>query len=364
MLIAGIVILLVLGAIILFVNGTAFGSLPSEEDLKRFRRLPYFREGQIQNLHPTPSLTEGVGLFTVLKEFFFDKSRENVPASPLPSKKTDLLTLDPKKNILVWFGHSSYFMQISGKKILVDPVFSGNASPLRFTTKSFDGSDIYQVSDMPDIDYLFLTHDHWDHLDYETVFKLRTKIGRIITGLGVGAHLIFWGFDKKNIEELQWNEQINLGPGFSVYAVTARHFSGRGFQRNRSQWSSFILTTPDKRIFIGGDSGYDSHFAEIGEHLGPFDLAVLEDGQYNKNWKYIHMMPEETVQASIDLKAKKLLPVHWAKFSLSTHAWYEPIIRIKKEAAQKNVSLLHPMIGETVDLDSSQRFSNWWETIH
>jgi L-ascorbate metabolism protein UlaG (beta-lactamase superfamily) len=363
MLVTGIVVLIIIGAAILFVNGAAFGSLPSLTDLKKIQRLSYFRDGQIQNLSPTPSLTEGAGFFNVLKEFLFDKSKQNIPPAPLPSRKTDLLQLDRNKNILVWFGHSSYFMQIHGKRILVDPVFSGNASPLSFTTKSFAGSDIYHVSDIPDIDYLFITHDHWDHFDYPTILQLKTKVKKIITGLGVGAHLVFWGFDKKNIEEMEWDDQINPEEGVSVNAVTARHFSGRGLQRNKSLWTSFILTTRDKKIFIGGDSGYGSHFAEIGKRFGPFDLAILEDGQYNKNWKYIHMMPEETVQAAIDLGAKKLLPVHWAKFSLSLHAWDEPIIRIKKEADIRNMYLLHPMIGEYIDLDTDQIFTSWWEMI-
>jgi L-ascorbate metabolism protein UlaG (beta-lactamase superfamily) len=363
MLVTGTVILIIIGAALLFVNGKSFGSLPSIADLKKMQQLPYFRDGQIQNLSPTPSLTEGAGFFGVLKEFLFNKSKQNIPPAPLPSIKTDLLQLDRNKDILVWFGHSSYFMQMDGKRILVDPVFSGNASPLSFTTKSFAGSDIYSVSDLPDIDYLFITHDHWDHLDYPTILQLKTKVKKIITGLGVSAHLIFWGFDRKNITEMEWDSQVNPEEGLSVNAVTARHFSGRGLQINRSQWTSFILTTRDKRIFIGGDSGYGNHFAEIGKRFGPFDLAILEDGQYNKNWKYIHMMPEETVQAAIDLGAKKLLPVHWAKFSLSLHAWDEPIIRIKKEAALKNVCLLHPMIGEYVDLDAHQIFTSWWERI-
>ena len=363
MLITGIVILIILGAAVFFVNSVSFGSLPSSADLKKIQRLPYFREGEFQNLTHTPSLTEGAGFYNVLKEFLFQKSKQNIPPAPLPSSKTDLLQLDRNKNMLVWFGHSSYFMQMDGKRILVDPVFSGNASPLSFTTKSFRGSDIYNVSDLPDIDYLFITHDHWDHLDYQTILQLKTKVKKIITGLGVGAHLLFWGFDKKNVGEMKWDDQITPEEGFSVNAVTARHFSGRGLQKNKSQWTSFILTTTNKKIFIGGDSGYGSHFADIGKRFGPFDLAILEDGQYNKNWKYIHMMPEETVQAAIDLGAKKLLPVHWAKFSLSLHAWDEPIIRIKKEAELKNVYLLHPMIGECVDLDAQQLFSFWWELI-
>jgi L-ascorbate metabolism protein UlaG (beta-lactamase superfamily) len=363
MLIAGIIILIGTASLFLFINRAPFGAQASGESLKKIHRSPHYRHGQFQNLSNTPSLAEGTSFFGVLKEFYFGQSKQKIPPFTLPSKKTDLLNLDPYKNILVWFGHSSYFMQIDGKKMLVDPVFSGNASPLSFTTKSFKGSDIYKVSDLPEIDYLFISHDHWDHLDYKTILQLKPKVSKIITGLGVAAHLEFWGFDKNGIEEMDWNEQVFLDEGFNVHTVPARHFAGRGFKKNGSLWMSFVFTTPTKKIFIGGDSGYDRHFTEIGKQFGPFDLAILEDGQYNKYWKYIHMMPEETVQAAIDLHAKKLLPVHWAKFSLSVHAWNEPIIRIKKEATDRDLQLLHPMIGESVDLDNDQPFSTWWEGI-
>ncbi len=356
-------LLIITAALLFFLNSSPFGSRPTINDLIKMQASPHYRDGAFQNLSHTPSLTEGASFFGVFKEFFFNKNKGKIPSAPLPSVKTNLMQLDPSKNILVWFGHSSYFMQIDGKKILVDPVFSGHASPVHFTTKSFAGSDVYSAADLPEIDYLFISHDHWDHLDYETVLKLKPKVRRIITGLGVAAHFSYWGFDKKIIEEKDWNQEIILDEGFFVNTVPARHFSGRGLKRNGSIWSSFVFTTPNKRIFIGGDSGYDKHFADIGTQFGPFDLAILEDGQYDRNWKYIHMMPEQTVQAALDLRAKKLLPVHWAKFSLSNHAWNEPILRVKKEAANRNLSLLHPMIGELVNLDLEQSFDNWWERI-
>ena len=363
MLLFGAIVLIIIVFIYFFMHGAQFGALPQGESLQKIKASPHYREGQFRNLSNTPQLTEGASFFGILKKFFFDKSEQRVPPAPLPSVKTDLLNLNLNKNILVWFGHSSYFMQIDGRTFLVDPVFSGNASPLKFTAKSFKGSDIYTVSDFPTIDYLIISHDHWDHLDYKTILQLKMKVRKVITGLGTAAHLVSWGYDKNMIEEKDWNEQIIPEKGFILNTVPARHFSGRGFKRNRSIWLSFVLTTPSKKIFIGGDSGYDRHFAEIGNQFGPFDLAILEDGQYNKYWKYIHMNPEETVQAAIDLKAHNLLPVHWGKFSLSIHSWNEPIIRITKEAELRNVKLLHPMIGEMVDLDINQTFSSWWEGI-
>jgi L-ascorbate metabolism protein UlaG (beta-lactamase superfamily) len=316
------------------------------------KESPRYKNGQFQNLHNTPALTEGVSYYKVFKEFFFGKSKRGIPSMALPSKKIDLLNLDIDADILIWFGHSSYFMQLDSKKFLVDPVLTGSASPIKFTTKSFKGSDVYAVEDIPVIDYLFITHDHWDHLDYDTLVKLKPKIKTVLTGLGVAEHLEHWGYDKNIIIEKDWNEEIVLGDGFSVITAPARHFSGRTFKRNTSLWMSFILFAPDRKVYIGGDSGYDSHFADIGNKYGPFDLAILENGQYDKNWKYIHMMPEEVVQAAKDLNAKILFPVHWSKFSLSLHDWDEPIIRVVKEAQRKGVALLHPMIGEAVDLNA------------
>ncbi len=339
-----------------------FGAFAKGGRLQRIQSSPNFRDGSFQNQHFTPNLAEGTNYFTVLKEFFFGKSKRNRPDGSLPSQKTNLHTLPANENVLVWFGHSSYFMQVDGKKMLIDPVFSGNASPFSFTTKSYPGTDVYTPEDMPEIDYLFISHDHWDHLDYPTILALRPKIRKIITGLGTAAHLERWGFDTAIIIENDWNEKTELEIGFVVHTLPTRHFSGRTFTRNKALWLSFALTTPSMKIYLGGDSGYDTHFAEIGKTLGPFDLAILECGQYNPYWKYIHMMPEETIQAAIDLQAKKLLPVHWAKFSLSLHAWDEPIIRVTKEGERKNFPVLHPMIGQKMYLAGGEnKFTNWWE---
>jgi L-ascorbate metabolism protein UlaG (beta-lactamase superfamily) len=357
-----LLIILIL-TILLFLRGPKFGRLPAGKTLERINSSSNYKNGQFQNLEFTPNLTEGASLIRVMQKFFFGKSKFNKPPHPLPSKKTDLLNLDPSKNILVWFGHSSYFMQLDGKKILVDPVFSGAASPLSFTTRSFPGTDVYTSADFPPLDYLFITHDHWDHLDYKTLVNLKSKVKQVITALGVAPHLVLWGYDTNRIAELDWNDEFILQKGFNVHAVSARHFSGRLFKRNRSQWNAFVLQTPSFKIFIGGDSGYGAHFEATGNRFGPFDLAILECGQYNLYWKYIHMMPEEVVKAGIDLKAKHVLPVHWGKFSLSVHDWDEPINRVVAASEKNNISVLHPMIGEEVNLNHIKTFSRWWEQV-
>ena len=348
----------------IYLQQPKFGSTPAGERLERVKKSPYFREGAFQNLNPTPNFTEGATYPKVMREVLLGKKTRVKPAGTLPALKTDLHALEPSENVLVWFGHSSYFMQIDGKRMLVDPVLSGAASPIRSFMPSFKGSDVYTAADIPDIDYLFISHDHWDHLDYPTIVQLQPRIGMVICSLGTAAHFERWGFEASRIIEKDWNEAIPLDDGFSAHTVPARHFSGRGFARNKALWTAFVLQTPTLRIFIGGDSGYDTHFTEIGAAHGPFDLVMLECGQYNKNWKYIHMMPEEVVSAAQDLRAKRLLPVHWGKFPLSSHAWDEPITRVNAAAEKAGLAIWYPMIGEKVDLkNETPVFFKWWEGL-
>ncbi len=217
------------------------------------------------------------------------------------------------------------------------------------------------MEDFPDPDMVLITHDHFDHLDYETILKLKSRAKHFYTSLGVASHLVSWGVDREKITELDWWEEASQVEGIKWIAAPARHFSGRTFKRNRTLWSSFILETSGYRIYLGGDSGYDTHFKEIGERYGPFDLALLECGQYNPLWANIHMMPEETVQAALDLKSKLLLPVHWGKFTLSLHPWTDPIQRVTKEAALKGVAITTPMIGEPLVISEDYPVKHWWE---
>ena len=358
------IIVLLATAVFVFMQQAKFGKKPSGERLERIKKSPHYKNGSFQNLNITPDLTEGVTYYSVMKEFIFGKKLRPKPTDEIPHIKIDLFKLSPDENILVWFGHSSYFMQLDGKRILVDPVFSGAASPIKATTRAFTGTDAYSVADFPEIDYLFISHDHWDHLDYETVMQLKSKVKKVICGLGTAEHFEYWGFDKNSIIEKDWNEKIDLAEGFIAYTAPARHFSGRGFVRNRALWTSFVLQTPTTKIFIGGDSGYDTHFAEIGKTYGGFDLAILENGQYDKSWKYIHMMPEEVIQAAKDLNAKRLFPVHSSKFALGNHSWDEPLNRVSAVAEKENFPIITPIIGEAVNLkDSTQVFTKWWKNV-
>lgn len=362
--IALIFILLLAFWVYLFLQHPKFGKHPSGKRLERIQNSPNFRDGKFQNLTFTPDLAEGETYLKVLKKVLFEKAKRNKPKDVIPSQKTNLKALEPHENIIVWFGHSSYFMQTEGKKILVDPVFSGAASPIKMTTRSFKGSDVYAPDDFPEIDFLFLSHDHWDHLDYETVLQLKPKVKTVITGLGTGAHLESWGFDPKIIIEKDWNETADLGDGFVVHVTPARHFSGRGLKRNKALWVSFVLQTPKRKLFLGGDSGFDNHFAKIGDDFGPFDLAIVECGQYNESWRYIHLMPEQELPTANDLNAKMLMPVHWGKFALANHNWDEPIRLITTAAKKENIPLLTPMIGEKVNLDRPESSQNWWENVN
>ncbi|MHC8950096.1 MBL fold metallo-hydrolase [Sphingobacterium hungaricum] len=343
-----------------FTRQEQMGQVPSGLRLERMSGTATYKNGAFDNLSVTPAISEDENYFNLLKNFLFGKEKRNEPTDEIPHIQTDLHSLPLDSNLLVWFGHSSYYLQLDGKRFLIDPVFSGAASPLPGSVKAFAGANTYGVDDMPEIDYLVISHDHWDHLDYKTILGLKNKVKQVITGLGVGSHFELWGYDPKVITELYWHESADLSPSFKITATPARHFSGRLLTRNNTLWASYVLQTPTAKLFLGGDSGYDTHFKQIGEQYGPFDLAILENGQYNKSWKYIHMMPEEVVQASQDLNATKFFPVHSSKFSLALHPWDEPLIRVSKEANLKQVPLITPKIGEVVYLNQNQLFEQWW----
>jgi len=334
-----------------------FGQLPNGERLVRIQQVPFVAEGVFQNYSPTPMQPEGVSMWMILKKVI--KGNPNGrPPKALPHIKPDFTSLTGTK--VTWFGHSSYLIQAETLKILVDPVFSRTTSPFSFIgNKSYDGTDFVHPEDFPAVDILLITHDHYDHMDYQSILRLKGKVKHFVTSLGVGSHLERWGIPKDQITELAWGEQAALF-GLSFTATPGRHFTGRQFKRNHTLWSSFVLQTPQHKLFLGGDSGYDSHFKTIGAEHGPFDLAILECGQYNEYWPFIHMFPEETVLAAKDLQAKVLLPVHWAKFTLSVHDWDESILRVTKSAEEQGQAITTPLLGETISIGEHYPDSKWW----
>ncbi|MFP8891986.1 MBL fold metallo-hydrolase [Chryseobacterium sp. EZn1] len=346
------------------INMKAFGGVPKGKRLKRIRQSKLYKNRQFQNISHTPSLTEGYKMSKVTYDFFLGKKDPLLkPLKEIPALHTDLKNFDKNQDVLIWLGHSSYYLQTDGVSFLIDPVLSLYGSPFKYFNKAFKGSDIFKPEDIPGIDYLVITHDHFDHLDYPTVKSIEESTDMAIIPLGVGAHLERWGYAENKLIEEEWGTEVALKNDIKIVYTPARHFSGRRVRQNDTLWSSYVLATPTKRIFLGGDSGYDSHFKAIGEKYGPFDYAVLENGQYGEAWRYIHTLPEDVVQAAIDLRAQRIIPVHAAKFALALHPWNEPLQKITALGKEKQLNILTPMIGEVVHLNQSdQKFTAWWES--
>ncbi len=345
-----------------FLGQKKFGALPEGEALLRIKASPNYKGGQFCNLVPRPVLSDGSTLAGTFFRFITKKRDASVTPRAVPSVRPDFRAMTSGEDALIWLGHSSFFLQLGGKRLLIDPVLDDHASPVSFNVRAFPGSTPCSVSDLPPIDCLLISHDHWDHLDYATVTALRDRIGLVLCGLGTGAHFLRWGFEKTRLREADWGETLCLGDRLRIHVTTASHYSGRGLTRNQALWTGFLMETPERSVFFSGDGGYGAHFADMGRRFGRVDIALLDSGQYNESWKYIHMTPEEAVQAAADLGARYVLPAHTGRFALAYHPWDEPFRRAEKAAAQSPVQLLTPLIGETVTLTRPLPvFPRWWE---
>ena len=344
-------ILCVFGIIVLlFVNQASFGKLPQGKRLERIKQSPNYNGKQFVNEIKTSMMTSENGSLAVWKEYLFGDKSLTTPDTAMSAIKTDLKSLPRDKDWIVWFGHSSYLLNLSGKTVLVDPVFR-KASPVSFVNKMFKGTDIYKPTDMPDIDYLVISHDHWDHLDYETVKELEPRVKRVVIGLGVGEHFEYWGYPVEKLVELDWWDVSEQSNGFRITATPARHFSGRSLFMDKTLWASYVFESPKRTIWIGGDTGYGPHFAKIGQKFPGIDLAILENGQYDKNWADIHTQPEQLSKEMTELNAARYMTVHHSKLCLSNHPYFEPLENAKKAAKESGKPMLMPTIGEVVYLD-------------
>ncbi|CAK7042104.1 MAG: putative protein [Desulfovibrio sp.] len=364
--------LLLIGAVLVLgacavLNQAKFGKHPDGERLERVQASPHYSDDEFKNTVPTYNLAEGESTLKILWKGLFAEKIRLRPQEPLPTVKTDLVALDPGKDMLIWLGHSSYFIQLSGKKILVDPIFSDHGAPFPFLNKTFPGTDLYAAADMPEIDYLLISHDHWDHLDYPTVTALMPKVKTAVMPLGVGAHFEHWGYPKSKLQEADWNTELRFENELSIHVLPARHFSGRSLTRNKSLWAGFVLETPEKRIFLSGDSGYGPHIEEIAAQFkdsGGFDLVAIDGGQYDPRWPLMHMTPEQAAQSAEELGTRAFLLAHVGRFSIAAHPWDEPFERAVEASRNRPFRLLTPKIGEPILLDDQeQQFSSWWQGI-
>jgi L-ascorbate metabolism protein UlaG (beta-lactamase superfamily) len=315
-------------------------------------------------LNPVTTEVMGPGSFWRVMRKFLQKHPNREPAKPLGPFRVNTALLDeppPAAIRVTWLGHSTLLLDVDGKRFLTDPLWYDRASPFRYMGPKRFFQNPLPLANLPSIDAILLSHDHYDHLDKKTILYLTQKDIPVITMLGVGKRLLRWGVDKKLVTELDWWESINLD-AHRITAAPTRHFSGRWLNdRFSTLWGSFAVKGPVHNLYYGADSGYYNGFITIGDKLGPFDLAFLEIGAYNEEWEAIHMGPENAVQAARDVKAKLLMPIHWATFNLAMHPWTEPIERLLSEAARKNVSLVIPAPGETYAAESKAYNSRWWE---
>jgi L-ascorbate metabolism protein UlaG (beta-lactamase superfamily) len=351
---------LIAGVLLLMSYSTMGDDMPNKADHTKHLDVSHREQGAYVNADPSVK-QDMSNLGSILKRYLFEKRTDPKPDKvPLEMiNATDLHAND--ENSLYRLGHSSILLKLEGKLWLTDPVFSERASfaqwigPKRFHPVPVD------IESLDHIEGVIISHDHYDHLDEHSIKTLSNKVNHFIVPLGVDAHLRDWGIPQEKIHALDWWQSIEI-ESVELTATPAQHFSGRGlFDGNETLWASWVIKTNEQSVFFSGDSGYFDGFKLIGERFGPFDITLMETGAYDKDWADIHMMPEESVQAHIDLKGSVMMPIHNGTFDLALHPWYEPFERVVAAAKSHGVSLTMPVIGEKVVIDGSQLSSPWWE---
>jgi L-ascorbate metabolism protein UlaG (beta-lactamase superfamily) len=343
------------------VQCSAMGGKPEGERLDRMKASRQWVDGKFRNSVEHPLI---VGSYWgMLRELLFgDQERE--PGHPLPviPPGPSAFPEPPAELQLVWLGHSTLILDLEGKRFLIDPVFENHASPVPVFAERFQPPPLARDS-LPRIDAILISHDHYDHLEMESMRHFAVRDVPILVPLGVGAHLEEWGVRKERIVELDWWQEHAMG-GLRLVCTPSQHFSGRGLMdRQRTLWASWTLIGPNRRVHYSGDGGYGDHFKAIGEAFGPFDLTMMENGAYDERWPYVHMFPEQAVRAHLDLKGNSLLAVHWGMFSLANHDWYDPIRRIAAASRKEGVRLLAPRLGEILHPLSDSTYQAWWEPL-
>lgn len=329
-----------------------FGRIPDYEKNEKIIHSKQYKNGSFHNAGMV-GMKMSFEKFGKMFNGFFAKSEQKRPPEDTVIADKNLIEFEnAESNItqITWFGHSALMIDIDGKRLLLDPMLGDYASPFPLGVSRFENALHFSDEDLlkfGKIDAVIISHDHFDHLDYETIKKIDPQVAHYFVPLAVGEHLLKWGVEGGKITELDWWDEFDY-LDLQLVCTPAQHFSGRDPRhRNSSLWCSWTIIGKDRKIFFSGDSGYFNGFSKIGEKYGPFDIAIMECGQYNVLWHEIHSMPEESVQATLDLNAAKMLPIHNSAFSLSTHLWSEPQKRADAEAEKKNVEIVKVIAGES-----------------
>lgn len=322
-------------------------------------RQPHSRK--FQNTQPAHSKMSAAETISMLVEFLFPQSQRK-PARPIPIIPFQNNSLQDKQDKLVWFGHSACLLQLDGKTVFIDPMLGKSPSPIPLFNSRFSVKLPITIEELPFIDIVVLSHDHYDHMDIPSIRKLSSKVGVFLVPLGIKKRLRRLGISPDSIIELDWGQE-HVIQDIRFTCTPARHFSGRGlFDQGTTLWCSWVMKTSNQSLFYSGDGGYGDHFKRIGEAYGPFDLTIMECGQYDAKWPHVHMLPEETVQAHQDVQGDILIPVHWGGFTLALHDWNDPPIRLSTAAEARNIPYRIPQIGETIYLEQAHGWEQkvWW----
>ena len=361
-----VLVLLLVAAAAWVLSTPPFGGKLEGERLARARANPQYQNGAFVNPMP-PAGYRAADVWNLISgQFFGDEVREPPSAIPVLAVAPETLKAAPPASSLraFWIGHASVYIEVDGLRLLVDPIFSDYASPFELGPKRFHPPPIL-LTDLPVIDAVLITHDHYDHLDMRTVQHLAKRGTAFFVPLGIGAHLQAWGVPAAQIHDLEWWKEETL-KGVRIVSTPSRHYSGRGLgDKNATLWGSWSVIGPQHRFYVSGDTGFSDHFRAIGERFGPFDLSFIKVGAYGPGapWLDIHMSPEDAVRAHRDVRARRLFPVHWGTFNLAFHAWDEPIKRTLAAAHASQAELLTPRIGEIVDADRPFAPNPWWEGV-
>lgn len=358
-----IILIAVVGGTIFMHTSPEFGGEATDAQKKEYVKTGHYKLEDEVFFNIETTIMEPPS-WDVMKKFMEDDPSKQ-PAKHIQPERVDSITLakhDTSFTKLTWFGHSAFLLQMDGKNILLDPMLGESPSPVpAFGATRYSKELPIEVEKLPIIDAMIFSHDHYDHLDYGTIQKLKGRVGKYYVPMGIGNHLRAWGVEDSKIHELNWWDNIDFD-GINLILTPSRHFSGRGLaDRNATLWGSWVLQGKKDKVYFSGDGGYGKHFKEIGEKYGPFDIALMECGQYNEAWKAIHMMPEETVQAGVDIQAKVLMPIHWGAFTLALHSWTDPIERAVAHGEKLNMPIVTPKIGEAV-LITGDNYpqKKWW----